>query len=176
MQALIDFIIRNLLAVWPIVQVDEWQAGMMVRKGRIHRPLGPGLHWRWLFIEKRIQWPRSEVVISLPTSSITTADGKAIALDANIGYRLVDIIRCWRNVWNLERSIAAAAAGIMCTELATRVWADLQGPRRSERERELRVAFSAMAETFGVEIVRVHLVACVEARQHRHFVDGSLAR
>jgi regulator of protease activity HflC (stomatin/prohibitin superfamily) len=176
MQALIDFLIRNLLALWPIACVDEWQRAMMVRNGRIHRSLAPGLHWRWLFVERVIQWPASEVVLSLATASITTADGRAIAVDANLGYRLVDIAKNWRTMWSLEKSVVAMAAGIICSNLALRAWEELQGEQRKERERDILVALNATSVGFGVEVVRVHLVACVEARQHRHFVDGTLAR
>ena len=176
MQALIDFLIRNLLALWPITQVDEWQAAMMVRNGRIHRVLSPGLHWRWWFIEKKVQYPATEVVLSLPTCSVTTRDGRAIAVDANFGYRLVDIAKNWRSIWNLEKTLTAAAAGIICSEMATKDWSELQGAARRDREAEIMASLNAFAAERGMVVARVHLVACVEARQHRHFVDGSLAR
>lgn len=176
MQALIDFIIRNLLHLWPIVQVDEWQLAMMVRNGLIHRTLAPGLHWRWWFIERKIQWPSSEVVLSLPTCSVTTADGRAVAIDANFGYCLRDIAKSWRSIWNMETSVKAAAAGILCSYAAKCAWADLQGENREQREADVLNALAAFGSTIGVEIRRVHLVACVEARQHRHFVDGALSR
>jgi regulator of protease activity HflC (stomatin/prohibitin superfamily) len=176
MQALIDFIIRNLLALWPIAVVDEWHIAMMVRNGRIRRTLGTGLHWRWWFIEKKIEWPSSEVVLTLATASLTTADGRAVSVDANLGYRLRDIARSWRGVWNLETSIRGTASGVMCSLLATKRWAEFQGVSRVDREREIRETLNAALTSYGVEIVRLHLVACVEARQHRHFIDGSLAR
>lgn len=174
MQALIDFIIRNLLALWPFTRIYEWEAAMMVRNGRIQRPLQPGVHWRWLFIEEKRIWPKTEVVVTLPTCSLTTADGIAIAIDANFGYRLTDIVLAWRSLWSMESSLKAAASGIFCSHLATKPWAHLQGHARSDREDELRAALIDFAAPRGLSIERVHLVACVQARQHRHFVDGSL--
>jgi len=176
MQALIDFIIRNLLALWPIAQVDEWKCAMMVRNGKIHRPLPPGLHWRWWFIEKKIDYPKTEVVLSLATCSITTSDGKAIAVDANLGYRLVDLATNYRTIWNAELTLKAMAAGVICSDLAQRPWLELQGTHRRDREADLLSTLRSATAQFGIEIVRVHLVACVEARQHRHFVDGALSR
>lgn len=149
---------------------------MMMRNGVIHRVLTPGLHWRWWFIERKIEWPTSEVVLSLPTCSVTTSDGRAIAVDANFGYCLIDIALSWRRIWNMEMSLKAAAAGILCSELAQRTWVDLQGDARKAREEEIRVALDTFGRTVGLTIPRLHLVACVEARQHRHFVDGALTR
>jgi regulator of protease activity HflC (stomatin/prohibitin superfamily) len=176
MQALLDFVIRNLLSLWPIVQVNEWERAAMVRNGRIQRALSAGLHWRWLFIERKIDWAGTEVVISLATCSITTRDGKAIALEANLGYRLIDIVKSKRSLWSMETSLKAAAAGVVCSELSQCAWTEMQGVNRKEREAALLATLKELAAPWGIEIVRVHLVACVEARQHRHFIDGSLSR
>lgn len=37
MQALIDFLIRNLMALWPLARVNEWNRAILVRLGKIRR-------------------------------------------------------------------------------------------------------------------------------------------
>lgn len=175
MQALIDFIIRNLLALWPIAQVYEWECGMMVRRGKIQRVLSPGLHWRWWFIDEKRTWAATECVISLPTGAVTTADGESIAIDGNLGYRLHDIVMSWRTCWNMDASVKALAQGVICSHLATRTWPELQGDARKTVEAHLVTLLNEQTAVWGIEVSRVHLVACVRARQHRHFIDGALA-
>lgn len=96
MQALIDFLLRNLRALWPIEAVDEWQRAILVRGGLIVRELEPGLRWRWPFLDRVVTWPASEVVLDLGTSTITTADGITAALSGNLSYQLVDMAKAWR--------------------------------------------------------------------------------
>src|SRR3954470_1619512 len=103
---------------------------MMLRRGRIHRTLTPGLHWRWWFVDEKRTWSGTEVVITLPTGAVTTADGESIALDGNIGYRLVDIVQSWRTCWSIEASLKALATGIICSHIATRAWTEIQGEQR----------------------------------------------
>src|SRR3954465_3240150 len=134
MQYLIDFIMRNLLQLWPIARVYEWEQGMIVRRGRIQRVLSPGLHWRWWLVDEKRVWPSTEVVITLPTGAVTTADGESIAIDGNVGYVLVEMLKSYRTVWSMDSSLKALAAGVICSELATRQWTDLQGDVRGAIE------------------------------------------
>jgi regulator of protease activity HflC (stomatin/prohibitin superfamily) len=174
MQALIDFIIRNLLAVWPITRVNEWQVGMIARAGRIHRELGPGLHWRWPFVEIAYQWPGVEVGLDLETAAITTMDGHSIAISANIGYRLVSIRDSYRGLWGMENTLKKVAIGVIATECARMEWPRL----RSERvivEAELLATLNERIAAWGLRIERLHLTDLVAAKPHRHYMDGALS-
>ncbi|HEX8321025.1 hypothetical protein [Longimicrobium sp.] len=52
MQALIDFIIRNLMAFWPLARVNAWEIGLRVRLGHVREELRTGIHWRWPFLDE----------------------------------------------------------------------------------------------------------------------------
>lgn len=170
MQALIDFIVRNLLALWPIARVYDWQQAMIVRGGRIRRELSPGLHWRWLFLEEVKVWPSTECVVDLKTGAITTIDDVAVVLSANVGYRLESIRKAWATVWNLEESLRAVAIGRLSSYAAALEWADLTGDR-AELERQMLDDLNAAIAEWGLKVTRVHLTDCVKARQHRLFMD-----
>jgi regulator of protease activity HflC (stomatin/prohibitin superfamily) len=173
MQALIDFIIRNLMSLWPIVRVNEWQVGMVVRAGRIQRELPPGLHWRWWFIEEVKTWPGNEVALDLDTAAVTTSDGHAIAVSANIGYRVISLRDMWRGLWNTEASLGKLALGIIATECARQEWEYLR-TQRVPLETELRATLNAQMGRWGVSIERVHLTDLVIAKPHRHYMDAPL--
>jgi hypothetical protein len=142
MQALVDFIVRNLMALWPIAMVEEWEIAVMMRNGRIHRTLGTGLHWRWLFIEECKTWPSQEIVIDLPVGSCTTADGHTLTVSANLGYKVADYTTYLRSVWNGEASIKATAIGFLTSTVAGKDW-QVMATDRKGFERELCARFPA---------------------------------
>src|SRR5688500_17486861 len=126
MQALIDFIIRNLLALWPITRIDQWQQGLLVHGGIVKRELGPGLHWRWWFVEEVKKWPANTVCVDLATAAITTTDGVPDAVSANVMYHMTSIRLMWLNIWNTEHTLKNVALGVIATTCATETWESLR--------------------------------------------------
>jgi len=175
-QALIQFIIDRFFWLWPIVRVNEWQAGMMVRCGRIHRELkGGGLYWRWWGFESLYTWPATENSLDLASGGVTTRDGHAVSLSANISYRLVSLRAFYLRFWNSETTLQRVAIGMLCTAAAREDWSSLLANRADFETAQLR-QFQALAaaEAWGVEIVRFNLTDMVPAPAHRHYIDGSL--
>lgn len=170
MQALVDFIVRNLRMLWPLALVKEWELGVMMRAGRINRKLGAGLHWRWLFVEECKTWPSQECVIDLPTGSCTSADGTTLTVSANLGYKVVDYVTYLRAVWYGEASIKATAIGFLTSTVASKRWDEMSSDRRGF-EAELRRTLGDVVGPWGVEVTRVYLTDLVEARQYRLFGD-----
>jgi regulator of protease activity HflC (stomatin/prohibitin superfamily) len=171
MQALIDFIIRNLLQLWPIARVYSWQQGMRVRRGVIREELGPGLHWRWWFIDEVNTWPATQQALDLATASITTTDGVAVSISANVAYRMISIRLMWLHVWNTQKTLGQLVLGEIATQCAQRAWAELRD-QRVTLESSLVTAINARVIPWGIEIDRVHLTDLVITRGHRHYVDG----
>jgi regulator of protease activity HflC (stomatin/prohibitin superfamily) len=171
MQALIDFIIRNLLQLWPIARVYSWQQGLLVRKGIATRELSPGLHWRWWFIEEVKTWPSNQLALDLATASITTTDRVSLSVSANIAYRLTSIRQMYLHVWNVDRTLALLAIGEIATQCAQRTAAGLIDDRAT-LETALAAALNDRTVQWGLTIERVHLTDLVVTRGHRHYVDG----
>lgn len=170
MQSLIDFILRQLSALWPIARVYEWDAAFMVRNGRITRELATGLHWRWWFIEEMRRYPKRECTVDLESAAITTSDGVAVALSANLSYEMVDISKCWRNVWNLEVTMAKTALGRLCSSSSRRSYEQLMA--RGTESELLAEMQRELGEPWGIRFTRLHLTDCVRLRAHRHYMDG----
>lgn len=174
MQALIDFLIRNLLALWPIARVYDWQVAARIRKGRIREELTPGLHWRWWFVDEVKTYPRTEQVVDVQAGAVTTTDGQSVVVSANIGYTVQSLGTLWRRVWNVDSSIKALAAGRILSDVAQRSWEDLHGNARADLEATLRAAINSAVSGWGVTIERVHLTDCVKSRAHRVYLDKPL--
>jgi regulator of protease activity HflC (stomatin/prohibitin superfamily) len=171
MQALIDFIIRNLLQLWPIARVYSYQQGLRVRRGVIMEEMGPGLHWRWWFIDEVSTWPCTEQALDLATASVTTTDGVAVSISANIAFRMVSIRQMWLTVWNTRVTLGQVAIGEIATRCSVRSWDGLRGDRAG-LEAALVAGLNERAASWGLCIDRVHLTDLVVTRGHRHYVDG----
>ena len=172
MQALIDFIIRNLVAIQPWCRIDAWNTAVRVRWGILKEELTPGFHWRIPFIDEIRTYPRTECVADLKTAAITTKDGESVVVSGNVGFRCLSIRQMWETVWSADDSLRQLALGRLASECANREWSELHGEGRARLEAELRDAVNASVAQWGVEVTRVHLTDCVKSRQSRLFVDG----
>lgn len=172
MQALIDFLIRNLLAVWPVARVRSWEQGLRIRAGIAREDLPPGLHWRWPFVDEVRTWPANDIGLDLSTAAITTRDGVACAVSANCVYRMRSIRAMHLRLWNTETTLRQIAAGVMASTCAGKAWASLQADRPA-LEAEIREAVNGALAEAGVEVLRLHLTDLVVVRPHRHYLDGA---
>jgi regulator of protease activity HflC (stomatin/prohibitin superfamily) len=171
MQALIDFLIRNLLALWPVARVYSWQHAFRVRNGVAAEELSPGLHWRWWFVDEVRTWPSTQQALDLATASITTTDGYSISISANMAFRVTSIRAMWLNVWNTTATLSQRAIGEIASLCARESWDSLRSDR-SALERNLVDALNALAGDWGIEILQVRLTDLVITRGHRHYLDG----
>jgi regulator of protease activity HflC (stomatin/prohibitin superfamily) len=175
MQALIDFIIRNLLALWPITRVSTWHQGLRLRGGIAEEELGPGLHWRWWFIDEVKQWPSNIMAADLPTAAITTTDGYPVAVSANIVYRMTSIRLMHIAIWSPDVTILKVAAGEIASLCAIESWEGLR-TNRPRLESRLTASLNERVAPWGLCVDRVHLTDLVLlAKPHRHYVEGMKA-
>jgi membrane protease subunit HflK len=171
MQALIDFLIRNLMALWPIARVYSWQIGMRVRNGIIIEELKPGLHWRVLFIDEILRYNVTEQTLNLQTGSVVTKDDQTLSISANIAYTITSPKSMWLTVQDPDDSISDIALGKLISLCSKKTWTQLKN-NRSEIERWLRDRLVTETKDWGIEITRVFLTDCVPAKQIRLFTDG----
>lgn len=156
MQALIDFIVRNLVGLLPFVRVEAWNKAVRVRWGVLKEELEPGFQWRIPYVDDIRTYPQTECVADLRTAAITTTDGEAVVISGNIGFRCVSIRQMWETVWSVDDSIRHLALGRLSSECALRAWSDLHGAGRAALEEEMRVSLNASVSGWGVEVTRVH--------------------
>jgi regulator of protease activity HflC (stomatin/prohibitin superfamily) len=171
MQSLIDFIVRNLMALWPIARVYEWETGMMLRNGKVNRMLTPGLHWRWWFIEECYRAFNTETNVDLNAASIVTTDGVSIVVSANVSYRVTNVATLWRKIMNSNDAIRNLAIGFVASYCADSEWGYLT-ESREEVETGLRTYLEENLHDKGIEIIRVQLTDLAPARAYRLFNDG----
>src|SRR5687768_11455921 len=118
MQQLLQYILDRLMTLWPFVMVREWNIALLVRGGKILRELGPGIWWRWPFIDEIRYCTRTECVVDLATAAIETRDGKAMAISANMAYRVTSAAKVWRTVFDMDDSLTRLALGRIASHVA----------------------------------------------------------
>jgi modulator of FtsH protease HflK len=170
-QALIDFIIRNLLALWPIARVYSWQQGVRLRGGILREELPPGLHWRWWFIDEVYRITVAEQTLDLAVGACTTRDGRSVAVSANLAYRIVSVRQMWAAVDDVKCSIRNVALGYLVGECSRQSW-DTLTTGRDDVQAQLAAYMTRQLAIWGVEVTRVHITDLVEARQYRLFGDA----
>lgn len=172
MQAFIDFLIKNLLKLWPIARVDQWETGIRVRAGIIKETLKPGLHWRWLFIEEVLTWWSTEMSCALATGCVTCASGESVIVSANIRYRVVDYAMSKRTIFDLQATLKRNLIGMICTEVAGRDWSTLAG-NRAQLGRALMKSVGETAATWGLLVTAIDITDLAVTQPRHHTSDGS---
>lgn len=166
---IVEFILSVWSSVWPLRVVRTGWQGVVFRWGRAEeRPREPGLVW---IIPTFWQWDTRPVTlrwIDLPPQSITTKDGKVIALSANVGYEVQDLVRALTLTDDYEISMARLATG----HLHGRVGAwTLQEMLDQRRDLEVSVlnTLRKRAEDWGLTVQDVRLTDCTPTKVYRLF-------
>lgn len=92
--------------------VDQWERGVVLRLGRFHREIGPGLAWIVPLFVDRV-WTITVVADpeKLEEQTLTTEDGKVVTLRAVVTFRVVDVRKALLDVTTVKRSLEDACSG-----------------------------------------------------------------
>jgi regulator of protease activity HflC (stomatin/prohibitin superfamily) len=168
---LFDRILDTLKALWPVVLVYEYQAGVRFRLGRYVGTVPPGWYWCWWWVDELERVTVVEQSVNLPTQSVATRDGRNISFSANLTYEIADAGLYFTKVQDFERSLVDQAM----IHLAQRVrefddFPTLHAAQR-ELERSLKDTMTTRVKRWGVQITGVGLTDLTPARVYRLLSD-----
>jgi regulator of protease activity HflC (stomatin/prohibitin superfamily) len=172
-QALIDFLVRNLLALWPIAVVQFNERAIRIRMGLIVEELEPDWYWRWPFFEKVLKCPATWDWIDLQFGDVPTNDGVQATFSANVEYRILSPALLWSNITDPDTNLSRLALGSLASLVARKDWAALAANQPSLRT-WLRKQLTAETKGCGVEVGRVRITNLVQARPIRILADGGV--
>jgi len=154
---LIDIFLTIVEAFYFLVVVDEYQEGVMLRFGKYHRMLYPGLRWRIPFyIEVPIVTSVVPDTQKLATQIFTLQDGTNIAITPVLTYRVHNTKKALLEVETAESSLHDATAGAIRKLLTPHDFGDLQSPEKcAQIELEVAKAIRSDAFKWGYEVIRV---------------------
>ncbi len=131
-----SFVIDLLKSLWVLSPrqretIDEWERGILLRRGRIVRELGPGVvwYWDWPLFGLPIEAVESEEVnlnvAQIDRVSVVTEDDVPIEAGLTFTYRIEDIRASYLNVQDYEESVRHVVQAEFVAELASLVYEEV---------------------------------------------------
>jgi regulator of protease activity HflC (stomatin/prohibitin superfamily) len=142
----------RLLPRWIILNTTEGAVKFV--GGSRPVPLGPGIHWYWPARTEIKSWVVARQSVNLPAQTITTKDGKVIAVGGVIIFRIEDALELIAHVYNPDETIRDLAAGVIHDVCSQSEWGELQMAIQSGAlNRELRRGMRKKLTPFGVRVL-----------------------
>lgn len=140
-------IVQNLLKFIPRREINEWEDGFRVRRGKIMeyerimyseepswRPfkfrkregiekvknLGPGVYWYWPIFEHMEIEAVSTDVVDTPRQDLKTKDDVHISLSCSLEYRKSDLAQYYQNLKHDQGSVLNYAQRAIASEITSR--------------------------------------------------------
>lgn len=169
---LVDLFLQFLDAFRFLQIIKAWEVGVVLRFGRYHRTIEPGLHWVIpLWIESTtVEWS-VPVVKPLVPQSLTTADGVPVVLSAVLTYRVQNARKLVCEVGGHESALQDAATGVIASYVTSEAWDGLQSEDFLKR---LTAAVHRQARPWGLAVQRVAFADIAKCRTIR-VVTGKCA-
>jgi len=162
---LVDFLLQFVHAFRFWFVVREYRRGVLLRLGKFHKVLEPGLHWIYPFFIDQVL---TDVVAirthNLGALAITTTDGKQAGFEAVVTYKIKDIQTAILKVAYVDDAIKDACLGTIGTTLVGYNWDALI---QVETLATLTKACRANGWKYGIEILSVQLAGVSTVRSIR---------
>lgn len=95
----------------PWVTVKPWEQGVRVRFGKHVHLLQAGMHWKIPFFDSVTVLPVRVRVVSVPTQTAMTKDGKAVTVAMAMQYQIEDLLAVFGQVHHPEQTLMYWAQG-----------------------------------------------------------------
>lgn len=130
--------------------------------------LGPGLHFYWPLLTEVKAWVVARQSVNLTTQTVTTKDGKVIAVGGLLIFRIEDAMPLIAHTWNADQTIRDIAAGVVHSVCSQAEWGELQmakndGTLNKALKKEMRRQLSR----FGVRIIAATLTDFAPCRVYK---------
>jgi len=165
---LIDLLVKFIALGQIYTFVDEFDRGVVLRCGRYHRNIGPGLRWLIPFaFERAITVNVKPEPMDLGVQSLHTSDDFALNIQVWIIQRIVDEHQYLIEIENPDESIAAACCGLISDTVSASTWKALNAPGSISG---LKSRMNRRANKRGSKIIEVHVqsFSCGDATRLWH--------
>lgn len=87
-EKLIELIAGAWNSLRPYEIVEAYNRGVVLRFGRYHRTLEPGLHWKWPLVEDVVSVLACITTLPLPPQTLTSRDDVGVVVAAVVKYQI----------------------------------------------------------------------------------------
>jgi regulator of protease activity HflC (stomatin/prohibitin superfamily) len=166
---IIDLFVQFWSYIKPITVVPPYSKALLIRLGKIHKTLDPGLHFKIPLIDRVLEYYTVITTINLPAQSIFLSKTKTnIVVKGMIKYRIVDGKEFFLKAYGAKEAIGDVTQGIIKTVL-------IEAPEdmvyTSEIDNEITDLVAAEAREWGIEVEAVVLTDIAPIRSLRLLHD-----
>lgn len=152
----------------PFIIIDAYQNGGVLRFGKYHRTLRPGIHWKIPFAEEVNTQNVCLTTIRTPPQSLTTKDDVNVVVASIIRYRLHDVEPYICEVTDEKDVLIDVTMGSIRKGVMALAWPELrETPPEDEvlklvRRRTLKYGFDVEEITF-TQLAKMRSINLVQA-------------
>jgi membrane protease subunit HflC len=161
MGALVLAGLAALLALTAFFTVHQTQHAIVLRFGAVRSVISqPGLYWKTPFVENVLNVDKRVLDLDLPVQTILSTDRQNLEVDAFARYRVIDPLRFYQavnNVQNASARLTSFTNSAMRNTLANASTTDIVRTRRGELMNEIQESVNRQARGLGIEIVDLRL-------------------
>lgn len=167
-------LIELLAGAWsnlrPYEIVEAYNRGVVLRFGRYHRTLAPGLHWKWPFAEDIVSVLACITTLPLPPQTLTTYDDVGVVVAAVVKYEIVKPEPYVTDIWDQRDVLSDVTMGAVRKAVSATKYVDLIASPPEDRVLELvrkevnRYGFKIHAITF-TDLGRVRSLRLIQAQR-----------
>lgn len=167
-EKLIEFLSQfiELFRCWAVV--DAYERGVVLRFGKFHRRVGPGLHWTIpLGVDRVLAHNAVANTTRLHAQTLMTFDGVTVSVRAVITSSIRNMRKALLEVEGINDAIVDSCTAAVAKHVLTSTWAELRGDPSSSK---LLAEAREQAKKYGVDISRIQLAdmsPCKTIRLHQ---------
>jgi len=145
--------------------IDQYDMGVVLRFGKYHRTVGPGLHLIAPFgIEDSLEDTVVRTTSYLETQTVTSSDGKSVNITGILVYKIGNIKRWLLEVDDAEDALHDMTYGIISELAETKTWSQIMKPSFMDEVTEL---VQDEAISWGARVEAVKLSDRVQSKSLR---------
>lgn len=164
-EKLVDLLVEFLELFRFCTVVDCYERGVMLRFGRFHKVIEPGLCFQIpFFIDRIITENVTPKLHQLPTQSIATRDDKQIAMGAVICYSIRHIDKAILEVESVNHAVNDAAQTVILDLILSSTWDEVRSPEFGDL---MTAQCRKRAWKYGIEIESVRFCELALVRTYR---------
>jgi regulator of protease activity HflC (stomatin/prohibitin superfamily) len=124
-EKLIDLIVQLWERIAPAEIVKAYEGGVVLRFGKYHRTVGPGLRWKWPVMEHLLTTNTCVTTQRLPPQTLTTKDDHPVVISAIIKYQIRDPKPFLLDIWDSVDVLADVTMGAIKSAVNENTYPDL---------------------------------------------------
>ena len=163
-EKLIDLIISLWTRLSPAKIIKVFESGAVLRLGKYHRTVLPGLAWKWPVIEDIFEINAVLTTLRLPPQTLTTLDDVGVVVAAIVKYWIVDAEAYVTKIWDQNDVLADTTLGAIAEVVKNSNYHELL---RGDPSKKVIEAVRREVNEYGFRIKRITFTDFGKVRSFR---------